>query len=351
MNSQSKEPQKNPNCVGYYFSPSLNPQVNLATEEFFFRNLEQLGISFLIFLYVDQPSLILGRSQNAYQELLWLQAEAERIPILRRISGGGAVYHDTGNLNFSFIVQAKKYAYLGHYEPLLQPILHFLKELRLDAYIHSPSDLYVDQYKVSGNAQAAGQSVILQHGTLLFQTDLTRLNSLLTPHQTNITSRAVLSRPAQVANIQDRLVAQGNTMTFSDFKERLQTYVIAWLRELLRKDLEQFGNTAQIQREPRDFTSLVDHRESQDAMQRLISEKYARFSWNLARQANFTLAQPDFTLRVEQAIIQEVHHAAYPELDTIWQACPLKSETLFSRLVEAGYVPEQAKRILCDLFA
>lgn len=268
----------------FFFSDSQRPSFNLALEEVFFRNLPELGLDGLIYFYVNQPSLIIGRSQNAFREIDWLGAEQWGLPILRRLSGGGAVYHDLNNLNFSFIVKRQENLIIN-FQAFLEPVIAYLQSLHIAAELSGPSDLRVDGKKISGNAQALDKEVILEHGTLLFDSELTVLGTMLHHRQDGLISRSVESNQADVANLSDYLEAP---MSFEAFAQGLSDF--------LQSEQESLP--------------LTRHETLLEKAAELEKSRYLTRAWNMERCAKFSLKRQwrgwDFSLLVERGSISEM---------------------------------------------
>ena len=268
----------------FFFSSSQRPSFNLALEEVFFRSLSELDLEGLSYFYVNQPSLIIGRSQNAFREIDWLEAEKRGLPIVRRLSGGGAVYHDLSNLNFSFIEKRQEKLILN-FRAFLEPVLAYLQSLHIEAELSGPSDLRVKGRKISGNAQALDKEVILEHGTLLFDSQLDVLDTLLHHSQDGLISRSVESKQAEVANLSDYLETP---MSFKAFAQGL-------------------GHFLQSEQECLPLASL-------DALLEKAAEleqsRYLTRAWNMERCANFSLKREwrgwDFSLLVERGSISKI---------------------------------------------
>ncbi|MBN2222483.1 MAG: lipoate--protein ligase family protein, partial [Vallitaleaceae bacterium] len=156
----------------YYLSPSHNPYFNLATEEYFLSTLQEE----IIYLYRNEPSIIIGRNQSAHAEINEDYVEANQIPIVRRLSGGGAVFHDLGNLNFCFITQVSSVHSPKSFEEFTQPIRKALQAIGILAEFSGRNDLLLDGKKISGNAQYHSHDKILHHGTLLFSSNMNDLS-------------------------------------------------------------------------------------------------------------------------------------------------------------------------------
>ena len=178
-----------------------DPRLNLALEEYLLRHV-RLEEPILLF-YVNEPSVILGRNQNLWQEVDLDYVAANGIHVVRRLTGGGAVYHDLGNLNFSFISTGSQN--LHNFRMFTEPVIQVLNQLGVPAELHDKSDIYAGGKKMSGNAQYLTGQRMVSHGTILFDSDLAALLHALNPRQVEIESKAVQSIRAKVTNIIDWL--------------------------------------------------------------------------------------------------------------------------------------------------
>jgi lipoate-protein ligase A len=192
-----------------------DPCVNLALEEYCVRNLDTED-PFLLF-YVNDPSIIIGKHQNTLEEINLPYVREHAIQVVRRISGGGAVYHDHGNLNFSFIKRFVQGEML-RFEEFTRPVIRALAELGIEAKHGGRNDLTVDGRKISGNAQFTTVHSMFSHGTLLFDSRLDQVNEALNVKMDKIASRSVKSVRSGVANITEFL---SRPIAMERFREHL----------------------------------------------------------------------------------------------------------------------------------
>jgi lipoate-protein ligase A len=177
-------------------------RLNLALEEHVLRN--NVTDEDLLLLYVNAPAIIIGRNQNTIEELDSDVVAARGIRVVRRISGGGAVYHDLGNLNFSFMTRDVN-ARFNRYDLFNEPVIEVLRELGVPAEIGVRGSMFADGRKISGNAQFATSGRMLSHGTLLVDSKLDDINAALRPKPGTVESKGVKSIRSQVANISEFL--------------------------------------------------------------------------------------------------------------------------------------------------
>jgi len=197
----------------FYRSQSTDPYFNMATEEYFLKNFEE---DFFC-LYINRPSVIVGKHQNTMAEINVPYVMENNIPVIRRLSGGGTVFHDLGNLNFCFIQQGKP-GYLVDFKKFSQPILDVLQKLEINAWLRGKSDLVIDNKKFSGNAEHVYKNKVLHHGTLLFSSELSQLNEAIKADWGKFTDKAVRSNRSQVTNIAEHLKIP---LTLEVFTQRL----------------------------------------------------------------------------------------------------------------------------------
>jgi lipoate---protein ligase len=179
---------------------TTDPFYNLAVEEFLLKNADE---EFLI-LYVNSPSVIIGKHQSVHMEVNTKFITENQIPVIRRISGGGTVFHDYGNLNFSFLRNSESGRQVD-FRKYTEPVIDFLKSLGIGASFEGKNDLKVDGLKISGNAEHVHHNRVLHHGTLLFSTSMEMLGNSLRKDKSCYTSRAVASNPASVINLKEKM--------------------------------------------------------------------------------------------------------------------------------------------------
>ena len=239
----------------YIETHTHSPFINLAFEEYFLKS-KDLGDEVLM-LWQDEPAVVVGRFQNTLEEINQAFIDAHDIQTARRISGGGAVYHDLGNLCFSFILpgvtpgtmDASKY---------IRPVESALSKMGIPVKVAGRNDLTIDGKKFSGNAMALHKNRLLFHGTLLFDTDLDRLGEVLKAPSDTIESKGIKSVRSKVTNI--RPYAPSG-MEVAQFKQAL--------KELF------FENGPQVAYQP----TGEDYAE----IQKLVDTKYRSWDWIFGR--------------------------------------------------------------------
>ena len=184
-------------------SQKTDAYTNLATEEFLLKNFTED----IFFLYINSKSIIVGKHQNALAEINYKIISENKIPVVRRLSGGGTVFHDPGNINFCFITSGVK-TELVNFERYMTPIVEFLNSLNVNAQLGGRQDILIDGSKISGNACHVFKSRVMHHGTLLFNSQLGTLTQALKNDPLKFKDKAVKSVRSKVTNIQDHLKAK-----------------------------------------------------------------------------------------------------------------------------------------------
>ncbi len=241
---------------------TMDPRLNLALEEFLLRHVQTPDSLFL--LYMNEPAVIIGRNQNVWEELDPAYLRKRGIHLVRRLSGGGTVYHDLGNLNYSFITQGQQD--LHKFEHVTAPIIRALHDLGVEAELRGRSDIVVGGKKISGNAQYASGGRMFSHGTLLFDANLSELRQAIAPRQAQIISKAVQSVRSSVGNMRELLPAE---MSVADLRQAL-------LRGI-------FG--------PGKIPTLALTAEDWRQIEAIKIERYMSWEWNIGRSPRFTLAR------------------------------------------------------------
>lgn len=226
-----------------------DPYFNLAAEEYLLKHREEYFIS----LWINSPAVIIGVNQNAFQEVNLDYVCSHGIKVVRRMTGGGAVYHDLNNLCYTVIAPYDENS--DNYKKFTAPVIDYLNSLGVKAEFSGRNDITVDGKKISGNAQTVFGKRIMHHGTLLFDTDTDALDCALKPNRLKTESKGIKSARARVANIRD----YRPDFTVSRFKDGLAGF--------FKKTCDEYSLTENDIRE----------------INKLVKQKYSLYEWNMGR--------------------------------------------------------------------
>ena len=196
-----------------------DPRINLAIETFLLQEMDT-DEPILLF-YINEPSIIIGRNQNTIEEINKEYVDEKGIHVVRRFSGGGAVYHDEGNLNFSFIMPDDGDSFRD-FEKVTKPIIQALHELGVEgAQLKGRNDLVINDMKFSGNAMYATNGRMFAHGTIMFDSDINEVVNALKVRKDKIESKGIKSIRSRVTNIKPFLPAEKQAMTTEEFSQEI----------------------------------------------------------------------------------------------------------------------------------
>lgn len=245
-----------------------DPRVNLAIETYLLQNMP-LDEPILLF-YINEPSIIIGRNQNTIEEINKEYVDEKGIHVVRRLSGGGAVYHDLGNLNFSFIMPDDGNSFRD-FKKLTEPIVEALHKLGIEgAQLKGRNDLVIDEKKFSGNAMYSTNGRMFAHGTLMFDSDIDEVVNALKVKKDKIESKGIKSIRSRVTNIKDYLPADKQAMTTEEFRQAIL--------------LQIFGVDSVDQVKTHELNE-----EDWKAINQISEEYYKNWDWNYGRSPEFNL--------------------------------------------------------------
>jgi lipoate-protein ligase A len=294
-----------------YETASNDPYYNLACEEYLLRNSEDD----IFMLWQNQPVVVIGQNQNMYAEVNLEYTEPRGIVVARRITGGGAVYHDLGNVNYSFITSKEK-AQVLDFAYFTEPIIRALASMGVEAVLSGRNDLLADGAKFSGNAQYATKDRILHHGTLLFDSDLSVLAKTLKPDEEKLRSKAIPSVRSRVTNLKPLI---GGDMTTAEFFGRLEAFIL----DDGRVPLRIADRTAVL------ASGLYDRNRSED----YICGRRETYAYRVRRRCSGGIVTLLFDTR-EGALAKVRFEGDFfgredvREAETKLQGCPLQGKTL-----------------------
>jgi lipoate-protein ligase A len=242
----------------YIIDNHIDPYWNLAAEEYLLKHITEPVFR----LWSNTDSIIIGQYQNALAEIDLDYVKANNIKVVRRMTGGGAVFHDLGNLNFTFIEpHTKSEDSNAMFRRFTAPIIKALNSLGVKAYLEGRNDLLIDGRKFSGNAMCISNGRVLQHGTLLFCASMNNLGAALKSRPEKFIGKAVQSNVSRVTNICEHLPSP---MTLDEFQKYLGEYIC--------------GN----------FTPYTYTEADLEAIEKLKNEKYGLDSWNFGHSPAYT---------------------------------------------------------------
>ncbi|AYC30159.1 lipoate--protein ligase [Paenisporosarcina cavernae] len=266
-----------------------DPRINLAIEEYVLKTMDVEKDSFFLF-YINEPSIIIGKNQNTVEEINTDYVESNGIHVVRRLSGGGAVYHDLGNLNFSFITKDDGDSF-RNFKKFTQPIVDALKDLGVDAELSGRNDILAEGRKISGNAQFSTKGRMFSHGTLLFDSEMDAVVSALKVRKDKIESKGIKSIRSRVANIMEFLQ---DPITIEQFRTKILHSI--------------FGGAENVQE-----VELTE--QDWENIHTLSKERYANWDWNYGKSPAFNLEHRerfpqggiDVKLQVKNNKIEDIH--------------------------------------------
>ena len=264
---------------------STDPYFNLASEEYLTDTLRDD----VFMLWQNAKSVIIGKNQNAFAELDRAFIDAHGIKVVRRLTGGGAVFHDIGNVNYTFITQKGENSL--DFARFCAPVIDALKELGVHAELTGRNDIAVDGFKVSGNAQCVRGERFIHHGTLLFDANLGEMAGALRPDPQKLQSKGIDSVRSRVTNLRPLLAEPLDTEGFIAF---IENHVAAHT----------------------DITEVRDLTEEEKAgIRQLADSKYSSWDWNYGEskmysrreRRRFGFGSVETELEVSEGRITSVH--------------------------------------------
>lgn len=269
----------------YIKNSSTNPYFNLAAEEYILK--EKTDECFM--LWRNEPCIVIGKNQNTLSEINVDYVKENDIIVVRRLSGGGAVFHDLGNINFTFIVNDKEDSFTN-FKKFTEPIIGVLKSLGVNAEFSGRNDLTIDGRKFSGNAQYNYKNRVLHHGTLLFSSNMADLSKALKVKPIKFEGKGVKSVVSRVTNISEHLKSPLSVIEFMN---------------LIMKYIMNSGNGQDIY----EFTE-----DDMKTITRMKDEKYSTWEWNYGTSPKYSFSSTkkfpggnvEFNLNVDKGIIKEI---------------------------------------------
>lgn len=321
----------------YVENPSLDAAYNLALEEYLLTRKEQ---EFFL-LWQDRCAIVVGRNQNTEEQINRQFVQQRGVQVVRRLTGGGAVYHDLGNLNFTFIVNSAEAEFA--FARFARPLVQYLQSLGVPAGLAGRNDVVIQGKKISGNAACHHRGRLLHHGTIMFDVNLDDLVQSLQVDPEKISSKGVDSVRSRVTNIRPYLPPG---MTLEQFREGLRAQVE-----------KEYGGLAVYRLEPVELA----------AVEKLAREKYASPAWvygqspvyNVRKTHRFPWGQLDLRLQVEDGVIKQARlfgdffaRQDIAPLEEWLAGCPYDRAALAAALDETWlrtFLPELGREELLDV--
>lgn len=248
----------------YIVNKSNNPAYNIALEAYAFKELRDEDEIFI--LWINEPAIIIGKHQNTIEEINKEYIDEHGIHVVRRLSGGGAVYHDLNNLNYT-IISNKADEGAFDFKTFSQPVIETLADLGVTAEFTGRNDLEIDGKKFCGNAQAYSNGRMMHHGCLLFDVDMTVLGNALKVSKDKIESKGVKSVRARVTNILSELPEKITVHEFSD--------------KILEKMKEHYP----------DMTEYVLSEDELAKIQKSADEQFGTWEWTYGAAPEYTISR------------------------------------------------------------
>ncbi|HLQ40729.1 MAG TPA: lipoate--protein ligase [Tetragenococcus sp.] len=252
----------------YVPNDNHDPRVNLAIENYLLDNM--VTDEPILLFYINEPSIIIGRNQNTIEEINQQYVDEHGIHVVRRLSGGGAVYHDLGNLNYSFITPDDGNSF-RNFAKFTEPVVKALHDLGVTgAQLKGRNDLVINDMKFSGNAMYATNGRMYAHGTLMLDSDTNEVVNALKVRKDKIASKGIKSIRSRVTNIRPFLPVEHQNMTTEEFREAI----------LLR--IFGVDNIAEV-----NTYELTD--QDRKKIQTYTDNYYGNWDWNYGRSPEFDL--------------------------------------------------------------
>ncbi|MCY8230470.1 lipoate--protein ligase [Priestia endophytica] len=263
-----------------------DPRINLAIEEYILKHLD-IEETYLLF-YINEPSIIIGKNQNTIEEINTKYVEEQGLHVVRRLSGGGAVYHDLGNLNFSFITKDDGESF-HNFKKFTEPVIQALEKLGVDAELSGRNDIIAQGRKISGNAQFSTKGRMFSHGTLLLDSEIENVVSALKVKKDKIESKGIKSIRSRVANISEFLEQK---LTTEEFKQLILNYIFDGEENIQRYELTE---------------------EDWKKINEISKGRYQNWDWNYGKSPKFNLqhsnrfpvGQIDVRLEVKKGQVEQ----------------------------------------------
>ena len=287
-----------------------DPYFNLASEEYLLKTKNE----YFIYLWINSPAVIVGKNQNTMQEVNLTYTDENGIKIVRRLTGGGAVYHDLNNVCYTVIAPYDEKE--DNYRKFTAPVIGYLKTLGVSAEFAGRNDILIGGKKFSGNAQTIFGNRILHHGTILFKTDMTVLGKALNPSKIKMESKGIKSVRSRVVNVYDVLPRK---IGIDEFYKGLCAY--------FKRTCDEYNfNETDI-----------------SAINKLVKEKYSTYEWNIGSSPvgknefteRFNFGTLTITFDTENGYVKNAQ--AFGDFFTLKDVAPLFNKLNGKRLIKEDF--------------
>jgi len=300
---------------------STNPYFNLATEEYLFKNKSED----IFMLWRNEPSIIVGKHQNTLSEINYEFVRENNIKVVRRLTGGGAVFHDLGNVNFTFI-QTGEDEKLVDFRKYTAPIIDVLKKIGIEAKFEGRNDLTIDGKKFSGNAEHIFKNRILHHGTLLFSATMNNLTQALKVDESKFNDKAVKSVRSRVTNISEHLP---NPLSVEEFIDLIYTEI-----------KQMYNDAIDYELTPSDIAQI----------EKLVVEKYSTWEWNYGYVSNYNFSNKvrtnagtiEINMEINNGIIEKIKF--YGDYFSVFD-----TEDLEAKLINVQHREDEIRKALTNV--
>jgi len=312
-----------------------DPYYNLAAEEYLLKTAKDDTL----LVWRNEACVVVGKHQNTLREIDPDFVERYKLPVIRRISGGGTVYHDPGNINFSFIFTKRK-ENLIDFKEFTRPIIAFLEHCGLKASFEGKNNILVNDVKVSGNAAHLHKNKVLYHGTLLFSSDLEVLNKSISGKDHSYQDMAVKSVRAKVGNIYDLLPEK---MSVMEFMAQFYDFILNKLTDSYPDDLQEH---------------------EKEAIRKLSGEKYRQYEWNYGYSPEYRYQESwqcedggfSVLMNVKDGLINrieingpEVFRPVYQKIIEALSGMKHEKKSIFSKLKNLTFVEGKENEIAQEI--
>jgi lipoate---protein ligase len=262
-----------------------DPWFNLAAEEYILKNFYHD----CFMLWRNENAIIVGKHQNTLAEINLDYVKEKNVKVVRRLSGGGTVFHDLGNLNFTFIMNGGE-GHLVDFRKYTKPILEVMSKLGIDARFEGRNDLTIEGKKFSGNAEHVFKNRVLHHGTLLFSSEISDLQNALKVNPHKYQDKSVKSVRSRVTNISEHLKEKISVL---EFRDRITNHIMEVYPESTEYHFSQ---------------------DDMDSIQKLVDKKFSTWEWNYGYSPRYTMQKMiktnegfiEIYMYVDAGIIREI---------------------------------------------